>query len=399
MDYNRRAACMKKTVRPMILALIVVMGLAWPAAPAPAPALDETDVADLSPETWLCMEKSIGKEKVAALKNGELPTDKKGRKKLSRALESCAGSGQSAPSGHVAPYAGPLFDAMSQIDGTVDMDAAMDRVRQAGVTRLGLFARSHRRLHEEEADVLDLARKNPDLVVLGAPKYFLLDHDLAGAYIRATLDGIREHGYRFIGEILYTHGDKKSGKQYASGERYVDPTKPGTARLLEAIAPLHIPLMTHWEPYAPDRDFPRFHALYDAWPDQIFVVPHMGFASPGQVEEFMSRHPNLHMIISKKERSVPDFSDPGKEAMTGSSFLDNGTLRPEWKEILIRYQDRLIFGTDPHMNKLWLLYPTTIRIQRLVLGQLPPEAAEKIAHKNAEKLYGVGPTPVPSGQN
>ena len=41
------------------------------------------------------------------------------------------------------------------------------------------------------------------------------------------------------------------------------------------------------------------------------------------------------------------------------------------------------------MKKLWGKYPIMIKSQRLVLGQLPVEAATKIAHKNAEKLYGI----------
>ena len=115
----------------------------------------------------------------------------------------------------------------------------------------------------------------------------------------------------------------------------------------------------------------------------------MGFASPEQVDQFMGRHPNLYMIISKKERLMEDFSDPRKQASIGTAFLDGFRLRFQWKEILIRYQDRLIFGTDPHMKKLWEKYPIMIKSQRLVLGQLPVEAATKIAHKNAEKLYGI----------
>lgn len=115
----------------------------------------------------------------------------------------------------------------------------------------------------------------------------------------------------------------------------------------------------------------------------------MGFASPEQVDQFMGRHPNLYMIISKKERLMEDFSDPRKQASIGTAFLDGFRLRSQWKEILIRYQDRLIFGTDPHMKKLWEKYPIMIKSQRLVLGQLPVEAATKIAHKNAEKLYGI----------
>ena len=148
-------------------------------------------------------------------------------------------------------------------------------------------------------------------------------------------------------------------------------------------------MMAHWEPYAPDRDFPLFHALYSAWPDQIFILPHMGFASPKQVTEFMERHPNLYMMTSKKDRLMSNFSDPNKQEKIGSAMLDGSKLRPEWKELLIKYQDRFLFGTDPHMKKLWNEYGEVVDRQRLVLGQLPQEVAEKIGYRNAEKVYGI----------
>jgi predicted TIM-barrel fold metal-dependent hydrolase len=203
------------------------------------------------------------------------------------------------------------------------------------------------------------------------------------------VNGVKKHGYRFIGELLYTHGDKRSGKQYLQGERYVDPSLAGTTRLLEAIAPFDIPFMAHWEPYAPKRDYPKFHALYSAWPNQTFLLPHMGFASPETVGNFMDRHPNLYLLTSKKERYMGNYSDPDKQAAIGSAMLEGQRLRPEWKKLLIKYQDRILFATDPHMAKLWDRYDKVVNNHRLILGQLPRKVAEKIAYKNAEKMYGV----------
>jgi len=356
---------------------------------AQAAAFDIAKITEAPPELLECIAQKIGSDEVTEIVKGNPPRDKKSIRRLKKAYERCSlKTGATIPK-DISPYSGPLFDAMSQIDETVDHAAAIASVRTSGVNRIALFARSRKALHQSEKDVLKLAGQNPDLIVLGAPKFFKLSGDLTKAYITATLQGIQRHGYRFIGEILYTHGDKKSGKRYPSGERYIDPSKPGTAGLLAAIASLHVPLMTHWEPYAPERDFPRFHALYDAWPDQIFIVPHMGFASPEQVDKFMGRHPNLYMVISKKDRRMEDFADPGKQASIGTAFLEGFRLRSPWKDILIKYQDRLLFGTDPHMKKLWERYPVTIKSQRLVLGQLPIDVAKNIAYKNAERLYGV----------
>lgn len=352
-----------------------------------AHCVDFQQVFSAPPAVQACMEKQLNPETMALIRAGKRPEQRADRKAVWKVYDACVTTGEGSQD--IAPYDGPLFDAMSQIDDTVSMDQAMESVRAAGVSKLALFARSKKTLHENEQAVLNLARRNPDLIVLGAPKYFQLSGDVSTNYIRSTVQGIEKHGYRFIGELLYTHGDKQSGKQYAAGERYVDPSKPGTARLLKAIAPLKIPFMTHWEPYAPERDFPRFHALYSAWPDQIFLLPHMGFASAGQMDEFLGQHPNVYALMSKKERRMNDFSDPDKFALTGNAMLHGNSLRPEWKALLVKFQDRILFATDPHMKKLWRRYGETVDRQRLILGQLPRDVAEKIAYRNAEKVYGV----------
>lgn len=367
---------------------LAVLCLLLAASPATAERI-EIDYPGLSPAMRQCLDEKLAPETLDKLRSGAKIRDRSESKRIKKAFQGCqASTGLTLP-GEAALYDGPLFDAMSQIDESVDMDMAMSRARKAGVGKIALFARSLRVLGQNEQALIDLARRNPDLIVLGAPKYFQHDRDIGRDFVRSTLNGIREHGYRFVGEILYTHADKSSGKQHDSGERYTNPLLPGTEALLKGLASLGVPLMTHFEPYAPERDFPRFHQLYESWPDQIFVVPHMGFCSPAQVEEFMSRHPNVWMTISKKPKPMSDFSSGDKLSAAGSPLLESMALRPEWRELLIRYQDRLLMATDAHMRLLWESYQDEMLMQRVVLGQLPRAVAEKIAYLNAERLYGV----------
>ncbi len=284
-------------------------------------------------------------------------------------------------------YDGPLFDAMTQIDHKVDFDAAVERVRAAGVSGMALFARS-KRLHDNEMPVLRLAEANRGFILLGAPKYFGFGRDVGDDFIKATVQGVKKHGYRFVGEILYAHADKKHGRVMPGGETYLDPSLPGTKRLLKALAPLDIPLMTHWEPYALERDARKFHALYEAYPDQIFIVPHMGFAGADTVREFMERHPNLYMTISKRERDRNMLQDLGKRKHYGAPLIEDGRIVPEWRSVLEHFHDRLLFATDPHMKALWKRYAEPIPFYRAILGQLARDMAEDIAYKNAERIYG-----------
>ncbi len=287
-------------------------------------------------------------------------------------------------------YDGFLFDAMAQIDERTDFEKSIRKVKKSGISKLALFARSRKYLGQNEEEVLELKNEHPGLIILGAPKYFLLRDDLDADYIATTLDHINKYNYLFVGEILYTHADKSHGEQTARGERYVDPLGPGTKEFLSSLSGQGVPVMTHWEVYEWERDWPRFSKIYSEHRDIDFIIPHMAFGHPHQVEEILSLHPNVYMTISKKEKDKRAYSDISKASKLGPGFTDNsGKIRKIWLPIFQKYQDRLLFATDAHKRKRWKKYRKIIRRYRNILRQLPINIAEKMAYKNAEKLYGV----------
>ncbi|MBI9080938.1 MAG: hypothetical protein JEY79_14515 [Pseudodesulfovibrio sp.] len=123
------------------------------------------------------MEGQLSPETMKLVRTGQRPEDRAVRKQIKNVYEGCLAS--SGGEKTFAAYDGPLFDAMSQIDDTVNMDKAMEAVRAVGMSKLGLFARSRKELHQNERAVLALAQKNSDLIVLDAPKYFQLFGDVA----------------------------------------------------------------------------------------------------------------------------------------------------------------------------------------------------------------------------
>ena len=299
--------------------------------------------------------------------------------------------GRSASRPALDLYQGPLFDAMAQLDEDAEWEEAMQRVSAAGVGRIALFARSRHRLGENEPEMLKLREAFPALIVLGSPKYFLLRDDLDEAYISATVAGVRRHRYAFVGEIMYAHADKLMGEQTTTGERYVDADGPGTRDLLARLQGLPAPVMTHWEAYDWDRDWPKFDRLYAAHRERPFIIPHLGRASDEQVELILSRHPNVYMTLSKRLEDTPGLqADAGHQAKLGTGLLDGqGRLRPEWRRVLVAHTNRLLFATDAHREGPWQDYPRTVKGFRRLLGQLPPEAVADIAWRNAERVYGV----------
>jgi hypothetical protein len=54
-------------------------------------------------------------------------------------------------------------------------------------------------------------------------------------------------------------------------------------------------------------------------------------------------------------------------------------LTPEWKDFMINFSDRLLFATDAHMTNRWAKHANVVQRWRVILGQLPPEVAARIA--------------------
>ena len=291
-------------------------------------------------------------------------------------------------------YDGPIFDAMAQIDEKSGFKESVSRVRNSGVAKIALFARSRKHLGENETELIKLREDNKDLIVLGAPKYWLHKSDIGQDYITRTLKNISKYNYAFVGEILYTHADKSHGRQHNSGEVYIDPLGKGNLKFVEKASKNNVPIMTHWEFYKWKRDWEKFSKLYAEHPSTQFIIPHMGFGSVDQVDKILTRHPNVYMTISKKEKKGTSLSDAQKSSsLDEDGFLENREgkllLKDSWKKLLIKHQDKLLFATDAHKKFRWKQYSKIIEKYRDIFDQLPLGVAEKIAFTNAERIYGV----------
>jgi hypothetical protein len=294
---------------------------------------------------------------------------------------------QDCARGQRTEFNGPLFDAMSQIGERSTPDAYIAKARALGVTRMAMFDREQH--PPTPPRIVDrLSAENPGFIVIGSPKVFFMRRDLDPPYVNRTLEGIGQGHYRFVGEILYTHGDKAEGEVTATGERYIDPIGPETERLIAGLAGRHIPLLTHWEVYDWDRDWPKFHRLYSAHPEQIFVWPHVGFGTPEQTAMVLGSHPNVWATLSKKENDSENLVDAEKAEDIGQPVIDRcRNLKPEWAAVIERFSSRLVFATDAHNPARWSHYDQAVSRWRVILAQLPPAIATAIAYGNAARLY------------
>lgn len=113
--------------------------------------------------------------------------------------------------------------------------------------------------------------------------------------------------------------------------------------------------------------------LYSLDPDVKIIWAHAGLGEPAQaVYDLMAEFPTLTADTSLRERAILGSGDD---------------LHPIWKKTLIDFQDRLMIGSDTWINEQWDDYDAIIASNRAFLAKLPREVAEKIAYKNAERLF------------
>ncbi len=113
--------------------------------------------------------------------------------------------------------------------------------------------------------------------------------------------------------------------------------------------------------------------LYELDPDVKIIWAHAGLGEPAsEVYTLMSDFPELLADTSLREFEILKIGDG---------------IDPEWEKIVFDFQDRLMVGSDTWVNGRWDVYGSIMDSNRLWLSYFPREVAEKIAYKNAERVF------------
>jgi Amidohydrolase len=108
-------------------------------------------------------------------------------------------------------------------------------------------------------------------------------------------------------------------------------------------------------------------------PKAKIIWAHTGFTTPPErVRELLDKYPALWGELSYRS------------GITEGS----GALSAEWKKLFASHSDRFVLGSDTWINERWFSYDTIMKNYRAWLAQLPTEQARRIAHGNAERLFG-----------
>jgi hypothetical protein len=112
--------------------------------------------------------------------------------------------------------------------------------------------------------------------------------------------------------------------------------------------------------------------LFALEPRSRIIWAHAGMsAGPQAVGALLGRHPTLWVELALRNGDVA----PG------------GVLDAAWRALFLRHPDRFMTGTDTWVTSRWEALPGSVAEVRGYLGQLPQEVAERIAWRNAERLF------------
>ncbi len=156
------------------------------------------------------------------------------------------------------------------------------------------------------------------------------------------------------------------GEFHVDGHEVDTPVMRGLVRLAKERG---LWLMAH-------SDAEAIEKLFAFDPQAKILWAHTGMSEPAaRVAQLLERYPQLFGELSYR---------------SGVS----GGLSAEWRELLLRFPDRFVYGSDTWVPSRWTEVKTLTSEARDWLSSLPAPVAENIAYRNAERLFGQ-----PGGKN
>lgn len=153
------------------------------------------------------------------------------------------------------------------------------------------------------------------------------------------------------------------GEFHADGDEAATPAMRAIAQLAERKG---LWLHAHSDAAAVEHLFA--HAL-----TVTIIWAHAGMSTPAaEIARMLARYPRLFAELSYRYGVATD-----------------GIVEPVWRALFLRFPDRFIYGTDTGIP---MRRETVIPLARAAchwLSGLPPEVAEDIAYRNAERLFSI----------
>jgi predicted TIM-barrel fold metal-dependent hydrolase len=261
-----------------------------------------------------------------------------------------------------ADYTGPLIDAHSHLPDATAIDAYVAAMKRHNIRKVVLLGVGG--VQPDEAEWIDAAvKKYPDLVTAGVR---VPDPTNMAAAGQLDVELARTKA-RVMGEVHIREASRKIER---------DPSSPAFMQILELSAQRGVPIVIH-DDLTPAAAA-SLEAALAAHREAIIVLAHAGGAKPSGLERLLSRNANLRIDLSGMHFQ-----------RTPSLAKEKGRLDPAWKALIAKMPARFMMGIDVWAARLFEppMLDRLMTWTRRVLGELPPDVAERVAWKNASDLY------------
>jgi predicted TIM-barrel fold metal-dependent hydrolase len=261
-----------------------------------------------------------------------------------------------------ADYTGPLIDAHSHVSSASAIDAYVAAMKRHNISKVVLLGVGGVQ-REDPQWIAAAAKAHPEHVVAGLPVPDPTRGDAAG-----TLDvELSRTKARVLGEVHMRQVSRKIDR---------NPNDPHFLDILKLAAERGVPIVIHYE--MTSAASAQLEKALGTRPEAIVVLAHAGEAKPADLEKVLARNANLMIDLSGMHFQ-----------RTPSLASETGPLDARWKALIEKMPDRFIMGIDVWAPRLFepAMLDRLMRWTRRVLGQLSPAAAERVAWKNAAKLF------------
>jgi hypothetical protein len=165
--------------------------------------------------------------------------------------------------------------------------------------------------------------------------------------------------------ITHVEGRLKVNTYAGLGEFHAygaDADTPVMKRMVELAKQYRIFLHAHSDADAVER-------MFQHNPDALVLWAHAGFEQVEKVRAMVSKHRTLWADVAHRNDHAP-----------------GGRLDPIWRKLFADFPERFMVGTDTYTPERWHYVVEHASYSRKWLAELPPELADNIAFRNAERL-------------
>ena len=262
-----------------------------------------------------------------------------------------------------ADYKGPLIDAHSHLPSSTAIDAYVAAMKRHNVLKVVLLGVGGVQ-KDDTAWLTAASRKYPDRVVAGLPLPDPTSED-AVSQLELQLDRGKP---RVVGEVHMRQ----------VGRRLIDRDPNGAVfgGILDTVGKFGVPIVIHYE--LTDAAETALDRALAAHRKGTIVLAHGGEGPPGRLDRLLQRNPNLFVDLSGMHFQ-----------RTPALASETGPLDPGWKALIEKMPDRFMIGVDVWAARLFepAMLDRLFMWTRRILGELRPDVAERVAHRNAAKLY------------